>query len=127
MTAYPWAETLEVVGVSHGPVVVSIYSLLMFTVTCNKLAGRRTNGTPQYVHQQICGLSTLMKILGCPSGPPPPSQDTVRPWVQRTGCLWMSSMAAYGRGYHSTLAITTFSSSTFNLPDDDIINIPGPP
>ena len=59
---------------------------------------RLTNGSPQYVHQQIWGLSTLMKILGCPRGPPPPSQDTVRSCVQRTGCLWMSSMAAYGRG-----------------------------
>ena len=59
---------------------------------------RRTKGRPQYVHQQICGLSTLMKILGCPRGPPPPSHFTVRSWVQRTGCLWMSSIAAYGRG-----------------------------
>lgn len=25
---------------------------------------KRTNGTPQYVHQQISGLSVLIKILG---------------------------------------------------------------
>ena len=40
-----------------------------------------------------------MKIRGCPSGPPPPSQETFRALVQFTGCLWMRSIAAYGRGY----------------------------
>ena len=57
-----------------------------------------TNGSPQYVHQQICGLSTLMKMRGCPRGPPPPSQETMRSFVHRTGCLWMRSIAASGRG-----------------------------
>jgi hypothetical protein len=57
-----------------------------------------TNGTPQYVHQLICGLSRLMKILGWPSGPPPPSHETMRSCRQRTGCLWMRSIAASGRG-----------------------------
>ena len=46
-----------------------------------------TKGNPQYVHQQICGLSTLINILGCPNGPPPPSQDTCRSCTHRTGCL----------------------------------------
>ena len=54
----------------------------------------RTKGIPQYVHQLICGLSVLMKMRGCPRGPPPPSQDTTLSCVQRTGCLWISSMAA---------------------------------
>jgi hypothetical protein len=53
------------------------------------------------VHQQIWGLSTLMKIRGWPRGPPPPSQETARSWVQVTGCLWIKSMAAYGRGWES--------------------------
>jgi len=57
-----------------------------------------TNGSPQYVHQQICGLSTLMKMRGWPRGPPPPSQETMRSFVHRTGCLWMRSIAASGRG-----------------------------
>jgi hypothetical protein len=46
-----------------------------------------TNGSPQYVHVLISGLSTLMKILGWPRGPPPPSQDTTRLSTHRTGCL----------------------------------------
>jgi hypothetical protein len=46
-----------------------------------------TYGSPQYVHQQTCGLSKLMKILGWPSGPPPPSQATDFESTHRTGCL----------------------------------------
>lgn len=34
-------------------------------------------------------------------GPPPPSHATTRSCVHRTGCLWMSSIAAYGRGYRT--------------------------
>lgn len=60
---------------------------------------RLTNGSPQYVQLQIWGLSRLMKIRGCPRGPPPPSQDTTRSLTQRTGCLWISSIAASGCGY----------------------------
>ena len=56
--------------------------------------GLLTNGKPQYVHMQIWGLSVLMKILGCPNGPPPPSHSTIRLCVHRTGCLWINSMAA---------------------------------
>jgi hypothetical protein len=59
----------------------------------------RTYGNPQYVHQHTCGLSTLMKIFGCPNGPPPPSQATDLPSTHRTGCLCMSSIAANGRGF----------------------------
>jgi hypothetical protein len=59
---------------------------------------KHTKGRPQYVHQQICGLSVLIKILGCPNGPPPPSQETTRFSVHVTGCWWIRSMAAYGRG-----------------------------
>jgi len=70
-----------------------------------------TNGRPQYVHQLIFGLSTLMKILGCPRGPPPPSQATTRSFVQRTGCLWIRSIAAYGRGYIISSAIAPYSQS----------------
>lgn len=44
-----------------------------------------------------------MKILGWPRGPPPPSQETERSLIQRTGCLWMRSMAANGRGCCKTL------------------------
>lgn len=62
------------------------------------LPGGLTNGRPQYVHQQIWGLSVLIKILGWPSGPPPPSHETTFLFVQRTGCLWMSSIADSGRG-----------------------------
>jgi hypothetical protein len=57
-----------------------------------------TNGSPQYVHIQTCGLSVLIKILGCPSGPPPPSQATTLSCVHRTGCLCINSIAAEGCG-----------------------------
>lgn len=71
--------------------------------------GRPTKGIPQYVHQLILGLSKLIKILGCPRGPPPPSHETTRSLVQRTGCLWMSSIAEYGRGCCTfELAITQY-------------------
>jgi hypothetical protein len=40
----------------------------------------------------------LMKMRGWPRGPPPPSHLTDFSLTQRTGCLWMSSMAANGRG-----------------------------
>lgn len=46
----------------------------------------------------ILGLSTFMYIRGWPKGPPPPSQDTTLVLVQRTGCLWIRSMAARGWG-----------------------------
>ena len=75
-----------------------------------------TKGSPQYVHMQICGLSTLMKILGCPNGPPPPSQDTMRSFVQRTGCLWMSSMAASGRGWRLSVSHCPLPHSTYHSP-----------
>lgn len=58
----------------------------------------RTKGRPQYVQVQISGLSRLMKTLGWPNGPPPPSHSTVLSWIQRTGCWWMSSIAAAGAG-----------------------------
>lgn len=51
------------------------------------------------MHVAISGLSVLIKMRGWPSGPPPPSHDTTLCFVQRTGCLWINSMAAYGRGY----------------------------
>lgn len=46
-----------------------------------------TKGTPQYPQVAISGLSVLMKTLGWPRGPPPPSQLTTLDFVQRTGCL----------------------------------------
>jgi len=61
------------------------------------------NGKPQYVHMQIWGLSVLMKILGCPNGPPPPSHSTIRLCVHRTGCLWIKSIAAWGAGCNSMI------------------------
>jgi hypothetical protein len=81
--------------------------------------GARTKGRPQYVHQQIWGLSVLMKILGWPRGPPPPSQETMRSWVQRTGCWWMRSIAAYGRG------CTRRRQPIVNHPHP--AHVPGPP
>jgi hypothetical protein len=68
------------------------------------------------VHQLICGLSRLMKILGWPSGPPPPSQATVRSCRQRTGCLWIRSMAASGRGCQSTsVAVASIASAQVKI------------
>ena len=61
-----------------------------------------TKGRPQYVHMHTCGLSVLINILGCPRGPPPPSQATTLSCTHLTGCLWMSSIAAYGRGYRAS-------------------------
>lgn len=58
-----------------------------------------TNGRPQYVHVETSGLSTLIKTLGCPNGPPPPSHSTTRLCVHLMGCLWIRPIAASGRGY----------------------------
>jgi hypothetical protein len=77
--------------------------------------GKLTNGSPQYVQPQIWGLSTLMKIRGCPRGPPPPSQDTTRSFTQRTGCLWMRSMAASGRGYMHSKSVFVFMEPLSSL------------
>jgi hypothetical protein len=46
-----------------------------------------TKGIPQYPQVAISGLSVLMKTLGWPRGPPPPSQLTTLDLVQRTCCL----------------------------------------
>lgn len=56
------------------------------------------NGNPQYVQLQISGLSVLMKILGCPNAPPPPSHATIRSCVHRTGCWWIKLIADCGAG-----------------------------
>lgn len=50
------------------------------------MAGKHTKGSPQYPQVAISGLSVLMKILGWPRGPPPPSQLTTLDLVHRTGC-----------------------------------------
>lgn len=44
-----------------------------------------------------------MKIFGCPNGPPPPSQATIRSCVHRTGCLWIKVIAASGAGCNSII------------------------
>lgn len=55
-----------------------------------------------------------MKMRGWPRGPPPPSQEVLRPLIQRTGCLWMRSMAAMGRGCRHQL-VNLFSVSSSRL------------
>lgn len=60
---------------------------------------RPTNGSPQYSQGLIWGLSRLMYTLGCPNGPPPPSQTATLSFRKRTGCWWIRSIAACGAGY----------------------------
>ena len=98
---------------AHVPTIRGQYLYLKSRTRAVRLTrGALTKGSPQYVHQQIWGLSTLMKIFGCPNGPPPPSQDTVLVFVHLTGCLWMRLMAASGCGYATPIRVSHFHRTT---------------
>ena len=64
---------------------------------------------------QTWGLSTLINILGCPNGPPPPSHSTTRLCVHRMGCLWIKPMAASGRGYAESAFVSKIALLQFTV------------
>lgn len=55
----------------------------------------------------ISGLSVLMKTLGWPAAPPPPSQATIRLCVHLTGTWCTSIIAESGCGYRELLVFSS--------------------